>query len=104
MLALVILCDQLPRKCYRNSAQEFDFDSIALQVSEQFLSEKRDIFNMYTIYEKEFILMPFRHSEKAEDQIVYVKELNNLRFGVKMGIVPTKEDSNFIIDRIDKCI
>ena len=71
-LALIILCDQLSRFCYRQKKEAFKFDSIALRLSRLITSDNK-LFMQYRLVERMFIILPFMHSEDFNDCELSVK-------------------------------
>ena len=65
-LAVIILCDQFSRNCYRGSEKAFSFDTISLNLSKHIVNSP-DLFKEYKFFEKNFILMPLMHSENIGD-------------------------------------
>lgn len=65
-LALILLCDQLPRNMYRNTAQAFAFDALALQIAKEGLARHFD--QELRPIERVFFYLPLEHSESLEDQ------------------------------------
>jgi len=77
-LAAVILFDQFPRNIYRGTAQAFSTDDLALQISRDALGRKLD--DQLTPEQKQFLYMPFQHSEVSADQeqaVMLFKALGN---------------------------
>lgn len=60
-LAEVIVLDQFSRNVYRNTAQAFSQDPLALALAQQAIALKLD--NELSDIEKSFLYMPFMHSE-----------------------------------------
>ncbi len=65
-LALILLCDQLPRNSYRNTAQAFAFDLLARAWCMEGLRDGVD--RQLRTIERVFFYMPLEHSEALEDQ------------------------------------
>ena len=65
-LALVLLLDQLPRNLYRGTAQAFATDAMARGVAREALSRGFDRSLPGTW--RQFIYLPFEHSENLADQ------------------------------------
>ncbi|MBA2919844.1 DUF924 family protein [Sphingomonas sp. MAH-20] len=66
LLGAVIALDQFSRNIYRGSAEAFAADPIARSLSEHALREGWD--RGMSIPERQFLYMPFQHSEDAADQ------------------------------------
>ena len=77
MLALIILCDQIPRNCFRGTAAAFGYDSIALQAAMDGVNSGID--RMLCWDERSFFYMPFQHSERIIDQHLAVGLFTSLR-------------------------
>lgn len=65
-LALILLLDQLPRNLYRGSAQAFATDAMARDAAKEALSRGFDRSLPATW--RQFIYLPFEHSEELTDQ------------------------------------
>lgn len=65
-LAGVILFDQFPRNIFRNSADQFATDHIALAIAKAAIGKRFD--RELASAERAFLYMPFQHSEKLSDQ------------------------------------
>ena len=76
-LALIILCDQIPRNIYRGTAEAFAYDGIALAAAKQGI--ERQIDQDLELDEKGFFYMPFEHSESLLDQHTAVGLFSALR-------------------------
>lgn len=73
-LALILLCDQIPRNIYRGSAHAFATDSLALNAAERAVARRFDAG-----YEPDlrcFFYLPFEHAENmaAQDRAVALFE------------------------------
>lgn len=66
ILAAIILFDQMPRNMFRNSAQSFATDDLALSLCKTALAAGHDL--SMTDIQKSFIYMPLEHSENLKDQ------------------------------------
>lgn len=66
MLALIILLDQIPRNIYRDTPEAFAEDSQALACARQAVERGHD--GRLSVEERQFLYMPFMHSEALEDQ------------------------------------
>ena len=64
--AAILLFDQIPRNLYRDSAQAFAWDGLALALTHGFLS--RGWLAGLSRQQKQFVLMPLMHSEAIADQ------------------------------------
>lgn len=65
-LAAVIVFDQFPRNLFRHTAQAFASDALALAVSRDAVARGMD--EGLGPHERQFLYMPFMHSEDAKDQ------------------------------------
>ena len=65
-LAGVILFDQFPRNMFRGDAEQFATDPLALAIAAGAVDRKLD--EQLQPAERNFLYMPFEHSEKLEDQ------------------------------------
>ena len=75
-LALILLIDQFRRNVYRNTAQAFEMDKIALKLCVEGAMEKIDA-NLEPI-ERVFFYMPLQHSESAKVQAKACELFNKL--------------------------
>ena len=65
-LAGVILFDQFPRNMFRDHADQFSTDHLALAIGKQ--AVERDFDEQLQPQERGFLYMPFEHSEVLADQ------------------------------------
>jgi uncharacterized protein (DUF924 family) len=65
-LALVIVLDQFSRNIHRDDARAFAQDEHARECAEEAI-ERGDDLGMLPV-ERQFLYMPFEHSERLEDQ------------------------------------
>ncbi len=65
-LALVILLDQFPRNAFRGTPRAFETDAKAREVANSALA--RDFDRRLTPVQRQFLYMPFQHSESLADQ------------------------------------
>jgi len=65
-LALVLLLDQLPRNLYRGLPQAFASDALAREVARAALAQGFDL--SLPVICRQFICLPFEHSEDLADQ------------------------------------
>lgn len=75
-VAVILVLDQFPRNMYRDSAKSFATDSMALAVARHAILEGFDV--ALTPTERQFIYMPFQHSEDREVQELSVKLFSRL--------------------------
>jgi uncharacterized protein (DUF924 family) len=66
VLAGVILFDQFPRNMFRGDADQFATDHLALAIAKAALDRKFD--EQLSPTERNFLYMPFQHSERLDDQ------------------------------------
>ena len=69
-LALLILLDQYPRNSFRGTAHQFATDPLALMFANQAVA--RDLHLVVEPALKNFLLLPFEHSERIENQDRYM--------------------------------
>ena len=65
-LAAVILFDQLPRNMFRGHADQFATDHLALAIAKEAVARGFD--KELQPRERQFLYMPFQHSEHLDDQ------------------------------------
>ena len=65
--ASIIALDQLPRNLYRKSANAFMYDGVAMLLAE-IISEHPNKLSYLAPSERLFVLMPYQHTEKLEQQ------------------------------------
>ena len=65
-LALLILIDQFSRNLYRNDARAFAADPLALEAAREAI--ERGFDRSLLPVERQFVYLPFEHSESIEDQ------------------------------------
>jgi uncharacterized protein (DUF924 family) len=65
-LAAVILFDQFPRNIFRNDAEQFATDHLALAIAREAVDKEYD--QQLEPRERGFLYMPFQHSEDLADQ------------------------------------
>jgi uncharacterized protein (DUF924 family) len=87
-LALIILCDQLPRNIHRGDPRAFVFDDHARRVAEGLVDAGLDA-ELWPI-ERVFAYMPFEHAEDAASQARSVALLERLR-----DAVPAEQRAQF---------
>lgn len=96
-LAEVIVLDQFSRNMFRDSAEAFAYDTLALVLAQEAVRRKLDA--ELDVHFRSFLYMPFMHSESAE-----IHEIALFLFGQE-GL---EENYNFevrhkeIIDRFDR--
>ena len=80
-LAAVILFDQFPRNMFRDDAEQFATDHLALAIAKGAIDKGYD--EQLTAGERAFFYMPFQHSESLADQkrsLLLYAELGDERF------------------------
>ncbi len=65
-LAYIIVLDQFPRNIFRNDAQTFAYDALALQAAK--MAIKQEFNQQLQPIEQLFMYLPFEHSENLADQ------------------------------------
>lgn len=76
-LALILLCDQIPRNIYRGTAEAFAWDHLALSRAKTGIEQGID--RKLAWDERAFFYMPFEHSESLVDQHTSVALFSRLR-------------------------
>jgi len=76
MLALILSLDQFPRNMYRGSAQAFAYDECAKNFAKTTIANQWDEAIKKPI--KQFLYLPFMHSEDLDDQYFCVELYNKL--------------------------
>jgi uncharacterized protein (DUF924 family) len=76
-LAAIILFDQVPRNAYRETAEAFATDHIALAIARQAVALGLDA--ALGKDQRLFLYLPFEHSEDAADQRESVRLISSLR-------------------------
>jgi uncharacterized protein (DUF924 family) len=64
-VGLVVLLDQFPRNIYRESGDAFAYDAKALSIARELL---KDGGRQFYLVERQFVSLPFMHSENLADQ------------------------------------
>lgn len=75
-LAAIIVLDQFSRNMYRGTKKAYDFDALALRFAKQALA--RELEQSLDNDGKQFLYMPFMHSENLDDQKTAVKLFTKL--------------------------
>lgn len=70
-LALIIMLDQYPRNSFRGTAHQFSTDPLALMFARDAVA--RGYHLAFAPELKNFLLLPFEHSERLEDQDHYLE-------------------------------
>ena len=65
-LAAIIVFDQFPRNMFRRTPEAFSTDPLALKLAKNAVENGLD--KELTVQERQFLCMPFQHSEALEDQ------------------------------------
>lgn len=69
-LAAVIVLDQFPRHMFRGSPESFATDALALSIVEHAIRAGLD--QLLTVQQRQFLFMPFQHSE---DRVVQARSM-----------------------------
>lgn len=77
-LAEIIVLDQFSRNIYRNSAEAFSSDTMALTLAQEALVQK--IEKDFTSSQKAFLYLPFQHSESPKIQEIALELFTQLDF------------------------
>ena len=64
-VGLVVLFDQFPRNLFRDSAEAFAFDGLARDIAGRLIAGGIERFHLI---ERNFLILPFEHSEAVADQ------------------------------------
>jgi len=78
LLAAVIVLDQFSRNLYRDDARAFADDAVALDLAH--LALRRGYDELLSPEERQFLYMPFMHSEDVDDQdraVELMEEIGN---------------------------
>lgn len=70
-LALILLLDQFSRNMFRDTAKMYATDAQAIMIAKEAISKKFD--QALSAEQRQFIYMPFMHSEDLEDQEISLK-------------------------------
>jgi uncharacterized protein (DUF924 family) len=101
MLALVILLDQFSRNLYRDDARAFAQDEHAHDCAVEALGRGDDLGLLPV--ERQFLYMPFEHSEDLADQEVAVDLMRSLEaFEATRGLVVWAEKHRAVIERFGR--
>lgn len=82
-LALLILLDQFPRNCFRGTAHQFATDPLARHFAEQAVA--RGHHQAFETDLRNFLLLPYEHSERLEDQDRYLDLIGDDADLIKWG-------------------
>jgi uncharacterized protein (DUF924 family) len=96
-LALILVLDQFPRNCYRDSPRAFASESIALRVARAMIARELDL-SLPTQYHKAFAYLPFVHDENL------VSQFEALRLYTRMGFEQVNRKFYFVIVKHAKAI
>jgi uncharacterized protein (DUF924 family) len=92
LLALMILLDQFPRNMFREDAKAFATDFQALSLAKAAVNKDQD--KKVPIEVRQFIYLPFEHSEDMADQVQSVTLMGTLN----AGLLEWAEKHKVIID------
>lgn len=70
-LAQILVLDQFPRNMFRDTPRAFATDAVALRLSKEAIASRLD--RILSPTERQFLYMPFQHSEDLEDQAQSVR-------------------------------
>jgi uncharacterized protein (DUF924 family) len=76
MVALVVVLDQFSRNLYRDDPRAFSQDEYALRCAREALGRGDE--GSRSPVERQFLYMPFEHSERLEDQVLAVERMQAL--------------------------
>jgi uncharacterized protein (DUF924 family) len=71
-LALILLCDQLPRNMYRGTARAFAYDPIALRLARDAIT--RRVHHEVGFFQRQFFILPLEHAEDLDVQDQCIEE------------------------------
>ena len=101
MLALIVVLDQFSRNLYRNDPRAFAQDAHALECARQALKRGDDALSLPV--ERQFLYLPFEHSEDAADQALCVRLMSQLEaFEETRGLTEWAVKHQAIIDRFGR--
>jgi len=101
MLALIVVLDQFSRNLYRNDPRAFAQDAHALGCAREALARGDDALSLPV--EREFLYLPFEHSENAEDQARCVELMSRLEaFEETRGLTEWAVKHKVIVDRFGR--
>ena len=101
MLALVIVLDQFSRNLYRNDARAFAQDEMARSCSDEAIGRGDDLG--FIPVQRQFLYMPFEHSESLADQDRAVELMRSLEaFEETAGLTAWAEKHRDIIRRFGR--
>ena len=101
MLALIVVLDQFSRNLYRNDARAFAQDAHALACAREALKRGDDARSLPV--ERQFLYLPFEHSEDAADQALCVQLMSQLEaFEETRGLTEWAVKHQTIIDRFGR--
>jgi uncharacterized protein (DUF924 family) len=101
MLALVVILDQFSRNLYRGDARSFAQDGHALACARDAIARGDDL--KLVPVERQFLYMPFEHSEDLADQDRAVELMTALEaFDATRGLVQWAERHRVIIRRFGR--
>ena len=101
MLALVVVLDQFSRNLHRGEARAFAQDAHARECARQALARGDDLALLPV--ERQFLYMPFEHSEDVRDQDLAVDRMRSLEaFEATRGLTEWAERHRVIIRRFGR--
>lgn len=101
VLALVVVLDQFSRNIHRGDARAFAQDAYARECSREALAREDDLRLLPV--ERQFLYMPFEHSEHLEDQDRAVELMRSLeQFDETRGLTHWGELHRAIIQRFGR--
>ena len=101
MLALVVVLDQFSRNLFRGDARAFGEDAHALECAREAL-ERGDDLQLLPV-QRQFLYMPFEHSEELADQERAVELMRSLEsFEATRGVAEWAEKHRAIIRRFGR--
>jgi uncharacterized protein (DUF924 family) len=96
-LAAVILFDQMPRNMFRGTAEAYATDHLALAIAKEAVDRNFD--DELSVDERNFLYMPFQHSEDLDDQKRSLRLYTALRSNYYLGFAKKHRD---VIERFGR--
>jgi uncharacterized protein (DUF924 family) len=101
LLALVVVLDQFSRNLYRGDARAFAQDAYAIECARQALARGDDL-RLFPVG-RQFLYLPFEHSEDLADQDRCVEKMRSLDvFDETRGLVEWAERHRAVIRRFGR--
>ena len=98
-LALILICDQFCRSVNRGTKRFCGLDPIAEELAHKFIEQKTHDHLDFSFYQRQFIYLPFEHSENQGNQEISVKMFTQLLEDAK---TPEEQKSGEILLKFAK--